>query len=59
MPHAKQGGKGVYIFAVVMSKFEGTGLEKEQMVQIHVALPSLGLALLETVTLKGLCDPEF
>lgn len=58
MPHAKQGGRGVYMFAVVMSKFEGTGLEKEQMVQIHVALLSLGLALLDTVTLKGLCGLE-
>ena len=53
MPHAKQGGRGVYMFAAVMSKLDGTGLEKEQMVQIHVAPPSLGLELLDTVIFEG------
>ena len=46
------------MFAAVMSKFEGTGLEKEQMVQIHVALLSLGLELLDPVTPKELCGVE-
>lgn len=46
------------MFAAVMSKFEGTGLEKEQMVQIHVALPSLGLELLDTAILEGLNGVE-
>lgn len=48
----------MYIFAVVMSKLEGTGLEKEQMVQIHVAPPSLGLEPLDTVIFEGLNGPE-
>jgi hypothetical protein len=38
MPHAKHGGKGVFVFAVAGSKFEGTGFENEQIGQIHVAL---------------------
>lgn len=42
------------MFAVVMSKLEGTGLENEQIEQIHVAPPSLGLELLDTVIFEGL-----
>ena len=38
MPQAKHGGIGVCSFAADGSKFEGTGFEKEQMGQIHVAL---------------------
>ena len=38
MPQAKQGGIGVFSFAAEGSKFDGTGFEKEQMGQIHVAL---------------------
>ena len=38
IPHDRQGGNGVLILAVVASKFAGSGLEKEQMEQIHVAL---------------------
>jgi hypothetical protein len=38
MPHAKHGGNGVCALAVAGSKFSGTGLEKEQMGHIHVAL---------------------
>ena len=38
MPQARQGGIGVFSFAVEGSKFEGTGFEKEHMGQIHVAL---------------------
>lgn len=44
IPQAKHGGNGVFAFAVPGSKFEGTGLEKEQIGQIHVALGSLAAA---------------
>lgn len=37
IPHARQGGRGVRALAVAGSKFEGTGFEKLQMVQTHVA----------------------
>ena len=37
IPQARQGGRGVCAFAVEGSKLEGTGLEKLQMVQTHVA----------------------
>lgn len=37
MPQARHGGRGVCAFAAAGSKFEGTGLEKLQIVQIHVA----------------------
>jgi hypothetical protein len=36
MPHARHGGKGVREFAATGSKLDGTGLENEQMGQIHV-----------------------
>lgn len=36
IPQAKQGAKGVCTLAVVGSKFEGTGFEKEHIGQIHV-----------------------
>lgn len=38
IPHAKQGGSGVWALAVEGSKFDGTGLEKLQMVQTQVAV---------------------
>jgi hypothetical protein len=38
MPHARHGGNGVRAFAVAGSKLDGTGLEKEQIGQTHVAL---------------------
>ena len=38
MPHARHGGRGVRAFAVVGSKLEGTGFEKEQMGHTQVAL---------------------
>ena len=38
MPQARHGGSGVWALAVVGSKLEGTGLEKLQMVQTHVAV---------------------
>jgi hypothetical protein len=36
MPHAKHGGKGKEEFAFEESKFDGTGLEKEQIGQTQV-----------------------
>ena len=42
------------MFAVAMSKFEGKGLPKEQIEQIHVPPPSLGLELLVIETWDGL-----
>lgn len=42
IPHAKHGGSGVWAFAVTGSKFEGTGLEKLQMVQTQVAVVIAG-----------------
>lgn len=42
MPHARHGGKGVWALAVVGSKFEGTGFEKLQIVQTHVAIEATG-----------------
>lgn len=38
IPHARQGANGVWALAVVGSKLEGTGFEKEQMGHIQVAL---------------------
>lgn len=38
IPHAKHGGIGVFVLDAAGSKFEGTGFEKEQIGQIHVAL---------------------
>jgi len=38
IPQARHGGKGVWAFAVVGSKFDGTGLEKVQIGQTQVAL---------------------
>lgn len=37
MPHARQGGNGLFAVAVVGSKFEGTGFEKLQMTHTQVA----------------------
>lgn len=38
MPHARHGGSGVWAFAVAGSKFDGTGLENEQIGHTQVAL---------------------
>lgn len=38
IPHARQGGRGVWTFAVAGSKLEGTGFENVQIVQTHVAV---------------------
>lgn len=37
MPHARQGGTGKEALAVVGSKFDGIGLEKEHIGQTQVA----------------------
>ena len=37
-PHAKHGANGVYSLAVWGSKFDGTGLDKEHIGHIHVAV---------------------
>lgn len=42
IPQARHGGKLTAGVAVVVSKFEGTGLENEQMGQIQVALIGFG-----------------
>lgn len=42
MPQARHGGKGVVAEAVVVSKFEGTGLENEHIGHIQVALTGFG-----------------
>ena len=42
IPHAKHGGNGVEAVAVVGSKLEGTGLEKEHIEQTQVAFTGLG-----------------
>ena len=38
MPHARQGGSGVWALAVPGTKLDGTRFEKLQMVQTHVAV---------------------
>lgn len=38
IPQARHGGKGVWAFAVVGSKLEGTGFGKLQMVHTQVAV---------------------
>lgn len=62
MPHARHGAKGVRAFAVAGSKFDGTGLEKEQMGQTHVALTDgaagAGLPRLSGVVLALLAEVE-
>ena len=42
IPQARHGGSGVCAFAVVGSKFSGTGFEKEQIGQIQVAFLAFG-----------------
>jgi hypothetical protein len=42
IPHARHGGRCVPAVAVAGSKFDGTGLENEQIGHIHVALTGLG-----------------
>jgi len=41
IPQARHGGRGVFALAVDGSKLDGTGLEKEHIGQIQVALVSL------------------
>ena len=46
------------IFAVAISKLEGTGFENEHIEHIHVAPPSFGLELLDVVISEGLRNVE-
>lgn len=52
MPQARHGGRSVREFAVAGSKFEGMGLEKEQMGQTQVALGAIAGEC--TIVLEGL-----
>lgn len=42
IPQARHGGRGVWALAEVGSKFDGTGLEKLQIVQTQVAEATFG-----------------
>lgn len=53
-PQVTQAGRGVFEFAVAGSKLGGTGLEKEQIVQTHVAVLGLGVLDPDPVLEKGL-----
>lgn len=49
IPQLRQGGSIMFGFAVVGSKFDGTGLAKEQIVQTHVTWLALGTLKSELV----------
>ena len=53
-PQVTHAGRGVLEFAVAVSKFAGTGLEKEQIVQTHVAVLDLGVLDPDPLFEKGL-----
>ena len=53
-PQVTHAVRGVFEFAVVVSKFAGTGLENEQIVQTHVATLVLGVPDPEGLLEKGL-----
>lgn len=53
-PQVTHAGRGVFEFAVAGSKFAGTGLEKEQIVQTHVAVLNLEVPDPDLVLEKGL-----
>lgn len=57
MPQAKHGGSGKASVAIVGSKFEGTGLENEQMGQTQVPLTT-GAGVDETDKGRGLAERE-
>lgn len=60
MPQARHGGRGVCELAAVGSKFAGTGFEKLQIVQTHVAEeagPGLGGFRGELSSRGELVDP--
>ena len=56
-PQVTQAGRGVFEFAVAVSKFTGTGFENEQIVQTHVAVLGLGVLDPDPILEKGL-DPR-
>lgn len=53
-PQVTHAGKGVFELAVAGSKFGGTGLENEQIVQTQVAALGLGVLEPDAVLEKGL-----
>ena len=53
-PQVTHAGRGICEFAVAGSKFAGTGLENEQIVQIQVAALVLGVLEPDVVLEKGL-----
>lgn len=55
-PHVTHAGRGVFEFAVAGSKFAGTGLENEQIVQTHVAVLGLGVLNPGPVLENGLAE---
>lgn len=57
IPQLRQGGIDEFGVAVAVSKLDGTGLENEQIVQIHVALLGLGVLRPEPAFGKGLLPP--
>ena len=57
-PQVTHAGRGVFEFAVAGSKFAGTGLENEQIVQTHVAAFGLGVLDPGPVLERGLA-PRF
>jgi hypothetical protein len=64
IPQARHGGNGVEGLAFPGSKFEGTGLENEQIGHIQVAFKGgkeerNGLSTLDTGEEKGPPAPEF
>ncbi len=53
-PQVTHAGRGAFEFAVAGSKLAGTRLEKEQIVQTHVAVLDLGVLDPDPVLEKGL-----
>ena len=53
-PQVTHGDRGTFEFAVAGSKFAGTGLENEQIVQTQVAALDLGVEDPDAVLEKGL-----
>lgn len=58
IPQARQGGNGKASVAIVGSKFEGTGLENEQMGHTHVPTTTGSIAVETVDERNGLVDLE-
>jgi hypothetical protein len=54
MPHVRQGGNGNASVTTVASKFDGTGFEKAQMVQIQLPLSICGAEIRDEASVNGL-----